>query len=451
MAASFPADALDPLVRQIGEVAGLFSTRADGTIEVNEDFFKDPITELGQAISSRQEQIIDLLGELMGRTNGEVLGLPAAGDGDQWIPIQGPDGDTGLYLVLCSKSGRLHFGLGWRWRVTADALAVSMWAHVPLLSTDGTTTAGGTRVEVATPSAPLRLAADVTLRDGFGTAGLAFRGVRGSVSISGISEPPSVALVLLGLQLPGETTPRDRSLADLINLPGSAWIETAVALFTAQLSAAAGPGDATASKVQAVLDHLLPLLGISAPTGSPRLRWEELPARGEAVFDDWFLALVNAPDAMRRWLGHWKGLLSEGLGTAIPAGVAIAVDGNGTRADPWHVGLSVGGVDTAVTAAVENPASGTRLLFLGLRVGATPIPLAGPLRLTIGGSAEVVAIPVGGPGQVRALPSLSIALRLHAQTGPLVSHTFGAGDPLAALAQLSVGSLEAGSGAGRGG
>lgn len=446
MAASFPTDALDPLVRRIGEVAGLFRPGADGAIEVNEDFFKDPITELGRAIADRQESIIELLGELMGRTSGEVVGLPAAGDVDQWIPIQGPDGDTGLYLVLCSKLGRLHFGLGWRWRVTADELASSMWAHVPLLSTDGTTTAGGTRVEVATRDAPLRLAADVSLRDGFGTAGLAFSGVRGSVSISGISEPPSVALVLLGLQLPGETTPRDRSLADLINLPGSAWIETAVALFTAQLSAAAGTDDTASRKVQAVLDHLLPLLGISAPAGSPRLRWEELPARGEAVFDDWFLALVNTPNAMRRWLGHWQGLLSEGLGTSIPAGVDIAVNGNGTRADPWHVGLSVGGVDTAATAAVDSPASGTRLLFLGLRVGATPIPLAGPLRLTVGGAAEVVAIPVGGSGQVRALPSLAIALKLHAQTGPLVSHTFGAGDPLAALAQLSVGSIEAGLG-----
>ena len=65
-------------------------------------------------------------------------------------------------------------GVGWKWSVTADPLVVSLWAHVPLLSTDGT--GGGTRIDIATPEAPLRLAADVTLRTGFRTAGLAFQG-----------------------------------------------------------------------------------------------------------------------------------------------------------------------------------------------------------------------------------------------------------------------------------
>lgn len=443
MAASFASNALDPVVRQVGEVAGLLTTSGD-QIVVNEDFFKDPVAEFGKAVAERQQQIIELLGQLMGQTNGEVLGLPAAGDADRWIPIQGPDGATGLYLVMRSAGGRLYVGLGWKWSVTAGDLVVSLWAHVPLLSTDGT--GDGTRVDIATPEAPMRLAADVTLRNGFRTASLAFQGVRGSITITGITEPPSVALVLLGLQLPGEAAPRDRSLVDLINLPGSAWIQTAVALFTAQLSAAGASGDAGAAKAAAVVNHLLPLLGITAPTGKPRLHWEELPARGGAVFDEWFLALITAPGAMTTWLGHWKGLLSEGVGVPIPVGVAIPVAGNGTRADPWLVGLSVAGVESAITAAIETQASGVRLLYLGLRVGATPISLAGPLRLTIGGAAEVVAIPVGAPGLLRALPSLTIGLKLHSQVGALVDHTFPADDPLAALTHLNVGSIEIGLG-----
>ncbi|MGE0098893.1 MAG: DUF6603 domain-containing protein [Hydrogenophaga sp.] len=437
MSASFASDALDPVVRQVGEVAGLLRSGAGDSLEFNEAFARDPAAELARALSERQEEVIELLSQLMGQTDGEVLGLPAAGDDDRWIPIRRPDGDTGLYLVMRSAEGRLFVGVGWKWSVTEGDLVVSLWAHVPLLSSDGT--GPGTRVEIASAIAPLRLAADVSLRNGFGTAGLAFRGVRGSVSITGIERPPDVALVLLGLQLPGEAAPRDRSLADLINLPGSAWIETAVALFTAQLRAA---GDAGADRAAAVVDELLPLLGISAPAGRPRLRWEDLPARGAAVFDDWFLALVTTPGAMVGWLGHWQGLLRAGVGAPVP----IAVEGAGTRADPWRVGVRVAEVEALVTAAVETQANGQRLLYLGLRAGSTPIPLAGPLRLVFGGAAEVVAIPIGGPGALRALPSLSVGLTLASSTGSLVDHTFGAGDPLAALARLRVGSLQAGFG-----
>lgn len=437
MSASFASDALDPVVRQVGEVAGVLRAGAGDSVEFNEAFARDPAAELARALSERQEEVIELLGQLMGQTDGEVLGLPAAGDEDRWIPIRGPDGDTGLFLVMRSAGGRLFVGVGWKWSVTEGDLVVSLWAHVPLLSTDGT--GPGTRVEIASEAAPLRLAADVSLRNGFGTAGLAFRGVRGSISITGIERPPDVALVLLGLQLPGEAAPRDRSLADLINLPGSAWIETAVALFTAQLRAA---GDAGATRAAAVVDELLPLLGISAPAGRPRLRWEDLPTRGGAVFDDWFLALVGTPGAMVGWLGHWQGLLRAGVGSPVP----IAVEGAGSRADPWRVGVRVAEVEALVTAAVETQASGQRLLYLGLRAGSTPITLAGPLRLVFGGAAEVVAIPIGGPGALRALPSLSVGLTLASSTGSLVDHTFGAGDPLAALARLRVGSLQAGFG-----
>eukprot|EP01136_Pigoraptor_vietnamica_P018183 Opistho-1_new@64404 len=142
MTASFASDAFDPVVRQVGEVAGLLRSAAGDQVEFNDRFASDPIGELAKAVSERQEEIIELLGQLMGQADGEVLGLPAAGDEDRWIPIRGPDGDTGLYLVMRSTSGRLFVGVGWKWSVTEGDLVVSLWAHVPLLSTDGT--GGGT-------------------------------------------------------------------------------------------------------------------------------------------------------------------------------------------------------------------------------------------------------------------------------------------------------------------
>ena len=127
-------------------------------------------------MSARQEEVIELLGQIMGQSSGEVLGLPAAGSEDRWIPIQGPAADIGLYLVLRSSGTpkRLYVALGWRWSIEVDALAVSLWAQLPLLSTDGT--GAGTRVDIATPLAPLRLAVEVTLADGFDAPGLSFDG-----------------------------------------------------------------------------------------------------------------------------------------------------------------------------------------------------------------------------------------------------------------------------------
>lgn len=452
MAATFAADALDPVVRQVGEVAGLLipGARADDPVTVNEQFFQDPITELGKALSDRQDEVIELLGQIMGQTSGEVLGLPAAGGEDRWIPIQGPAADIGLYLVLRSRGTpqRLYVGLGWCWSVVdaATGLSVSIRAQLPLLSTDGT--GPGTRVDIATAQAPIRLALEVGLAGGFNAPGLRFSGVRGSIAIGSLSAPPDVALVLLGLQLPGETTARDRSLADLINLPRSEWIQMAVAVFAAQLQAAAGPGSEAARKVQAVVQHLLPLLGVTAGSEAARLRWEDLPARGVAVFDDWLQALVTVPNAMRDWLGHWTGLLRLPLEEAgvTAANLHLTSGGSGTRTEPWQAGLRIGGVDAALTAALETQASGARRLFLGLRVGSTPLPLVDSLRLSIAASAEVLAIPLGSSDPLQALPSLDIGLRLHSTGANLVSHTFPAGDPLAALGQLSVGSIAIGLG-----
>lgn len=443
MNARFAADSLDPLVARVGKVAGLLR-QIDDDLEVNSNFVRDPVAELGQILKSRQNEVIDLLGELLGRVGSETLGLPAAGDEDQWLPIKDGSGQpTGFYVVLKSAGGLLTVGFGWRWSVTDEGtgLTVRLWAQIPLLSTDGT--GPGTRFEVASSTAPMRLAAEVVLADGFGTAEMRFRGVRGSIAIPGKADGkpsaaldalPDVGLVLLGLQLPGETTPRDRSLADLLALPFSTWIETAVALFTAQLRAA---GDAGAAKAAEVVEALLPLLGI---TGTPRLAWEQLPARGTAVFDDWFAALTGSSDAMRGWLAHWQALLRAGAGAPPP----VAIAGTGTRADPWRIGVTLSGLQLLVTGAVSSRSDGVRLLTLGLQVGSQSLALAGTLRLQVQGSVEVVSIPIGTAGPVQALPGLNIALALTSSTGDLANHSFPAGHALAALGLLRVGSMTAG-------
>ena len=440
MSVTLPQDALDPVVRKIGEVAGILTD--DDAPQVNDAFLAHPLETLAAALRERQDAIIELLGMVLGDTSAEVLGMPAGGD-DHWIPIRDQDGhETGLYLVMSSTAGRMRVGLGWRMDAVEGDVTVGLWAHIPLLSTDGTTdtTAGrGTRIEIATAESPVRIAAEVTLTTGFGVEGLRFRGVRGVIAVKGFTAPPDVGLVLLGLEMGGDP-PVDRSLADLASLPGTAWIDTAVALFTAQLRQA-GAGDAASL----VADFVLPLAGITAPGTMPRLHWEELPTRGVVIFDEWFGALISSPTAMREWLAKWQGLLHAAAGA--PPFVAAA--GIGTRADPWRAGVQLPGIPVIIepTAAVETQDSGARVLYLGLRVRSTPFALAAGVnapQLDIAANTEIVAITIGADVPVRALPSLSAMLRITAPNGTLATHTFAGGDPLSALGTLRVASIEAG-------
>jgi hypothetical protein len=438
MPVTIPEGALDPVVQKIGEVAGFLTT--DDGLQVSDAFLASPLETLAEALADRQDAIIELLGMLLGDTNAEVLGMPASGTGDHWIPIRDQDGAlTGLYLVVSSAAGRFHVGLGWRFDTVEGDVTVSVWAHLPLLSTNGTTLSNGTRLDIATEAAPVRIAMEITLANGFGLNGLRFRGVRGAIAVKGVTQTPDVALVLLGLQL-GDAPAADRSLADLAALPATAWIDTAVALFTAQLQQA-GAG-AVASLVA---QYVLPLIGITAPGAMPRLKWEELPTRGVAIFDEWFNALVSTPGAMPQWLAKWQGLLNSA--TVTP--VTVAAAGTGTRIDPWRAGVQLPGIPVIIepTASVATLGNGVRMLYLGLRVRSTPIALASggnaPV-LEITANTEIVAIPIGGAAPIQALPSLSAVLRISAPSGSLATHTFPAGDPLAALGTLRVGSLEAG-------
>src|SRR5919106_1522214 len=154
MTATLSDDALDPVVRKIGEVAGILNT--GGAASIRDEFLAHPLEELGRALSDRQREVIELLSTLLGDSEAEVLGVPAGGTDDHWIPIRDQNGTpTGLYLVLTRRAPHLHFALGWKWEVTDAAVTVRTWAQVPLLRTDGT--GSGTEPRFATADAPVRL------------------------------------------------------------------------------------------------------------------------------------------------------------------------------------------------------------------------------------------------------------------------------------------------------
>lgn len=428
----------DPIIRQVGVLAGILKEQSGG-VGLNDAWFGDPLGEVQDALTdeSRREALLQLLQSVLGSSNSEVLGLPGSGEGESWYPINDPAGQpTGLYIVARNTPAQLHLGLGVRWSTDVAPLTVGVWAHVPLLTTDGTT--GGTNFSMGqgTPEAgsPVQLALEITHQqpDGFGFEGLHFQGVKLAARLvftPGVS--PDVSFVFRNLQLPDGQPASDRSLADLSNVAPREWIEMAVSLFTAQLGSPGASG--------LIRDHLLPLLGVS---GSPSIRWEMLPEQGLDVVKDWMLALIDDPAHMQAWLDHWKALLASDAGST-----AVNLAGAGTRTDPWRVGVSLGGgspVTLLVTMATAT-VNGARTLYPGLMLTTPPVTISGNTKLSLEAALELAAIHLSAAATVEPLPAVDVRARLFDTTGAnLVSHTFVAPDPLEALGTFTLKEVQAG-------
>ncbi|HVE80350.1 MAG TPA: hypothetical protein VNA89_15905, partial [Gemmatimonadaceae bacterium] len=428
-------DELDPIVRDVGRLAGLLDG-ADGTLTVDESWFRDPYAQLRNALSDPEQSqaLLDLLASLLGTERAEVLGLPGPNANETWYAIKdGAGNPTGLYIVARKAGAVLHFGVGVRWSTTADPIAVRIWAHVPLIAANVPSV--GTQFTTGKAGSPVQLAIEVTQTSGssFGTPELSFEGVKIAGRLEFEGAPPQVSFVFLKLKLPDGQPAADRSLADLASVAPRAWIEMALALFTAQLGART-PG----SPAALVRDHLLPVLGI---TGAPGIRWEQMPQREAAVLRDWILALLDDGDAMRAWLEHWKGLLAAG-------NAPIAVAGSGTRADPWRVGVTLGTapVSLVFTMAAQTAQSGVRSLFPGLMVSSAAVQIAGTVRLTLEAALELARIDLGTTATVEPLTALDVRARLFDTTGTLAARDFSspAGNPLAPLGPLSLAEIRGG-------
>jgi hypothetical protein len=387
----------DPIIRQVGVLAGILKEQSGG-VDLNDEWFGDPLGGVQGALNdpTRREALLQLLQSVLGSSNSEVLGLPSSREGESWYPINDPAGQpTGLYIVARNTKADLQLGLGVRWSTDVAPLTVGIWAHVPLLTTNGTT--GGTSFSMGQGTlekgSPVQLALEIMHQqpDGFGFEGLHFQGVKLATQLvftAGVS--PNISFVFRNLQLPDGQPAADRSLADLSNVAPREWIEMALALFTAQLGSPGSPS--------LISDHLLPLLGIS---GSPSIRWEMLPERGLEVVKDWMLALTDNPTDMQSWLNHLKALLASEAGST-PVNFA----GAGTRTDPWRVGVTLGGGSpvtlllTIATAAVN----GARTLYPGLMLTTPPTTISGNTVLSLEAALELAAIHLSANTTVEPLP-----------------------------------------------
>lgn len=427
------ADKLDPVVRDVGRLAGLLSITGN-QVTVDSTWFNDPYGQLKNALTDPEQSqaLLDLLGDLFSSDSADVLGLPGPNANETWYPIKdGDDKPTGLYLVARKDTNLFHIGVGVRWSTSADPITARVWAHVPLLAVG----AGGANFSMGQAGSPVQLAIEIAHKNGFGNDQLHFDGIKLAGSILFTGAAPEISFVFVKLKLPNGQQAADRTLANLASIAPREWVEMALAILSTQLG-----GGTPSPDLVLVRDHLLPILGI---TGTPGIRWEEMPQRGAAVLRDWMAALLNDANAARAWLGHWGALLGTGTGKT-----PLALAGTGTRSDPWRVGVTLGPqrVVVSVTLAMQTAGSGTRSLFPGVLIGSSDLTLVQTLRLALEGAIELARIELAASPVIDPVPAFDVRARLFDTSGTLADYTFPTGHALAPLQRFRLKELRAGFG-----
>ncbi len=401
---SVEGSSLPPPLLRLGLAVGLLVDDPEnaGAFRVDPAWFRDPIGNAGRGLREKPAEIAALLAELLGTVAGNALGISARDLGalGTWYPIPNPKTGlpTGLHLATYAdtKTGNQVFGLGVQasWTVLGDdpaiavgsgPLAIRVFGLAPILAVGR----DGLSLVVAKRAFPIRLGVDVGTEDGtpiIDGSGFSFSGVQASVALSVLDGPAvDVSLVVTRLKLPTDETPRDRTLADLLNLSGEEILSTAAALFMSALSAM-GVASTRAP-------YLLPLLGLSpivpgSKTRLPILRWDRLArlvidgGNPRAPFMEWLGALLADPELVKAWLGCFGGVVS---------GEAPTIGGAGTRSDPFAITLfsfpAAGAL--ALTLGSEVADSGERHFYPGLAFTAKPLSLGGEVALELAADLEL--------------------------------------------------------------
>lgn len=440
---------LDPVLEQMGGMVGLLETdpAGSGGSRIIPGWFEDPISSTSQGIQSNPKAFAELLETLLGQVAGHALGVPAKSPGmlGSWYPIPNPKTQepTGLYVVSYpdpNDPDRYVFGLGvlhqWKIPSTDTAIEVDAYGLVPLIRLGG----GDLAAVIGTNGYPITVGVslagtqivDGKLRPLVEAGAFSFNGVKLSAALDAADtrDPFHLSVVVLSLQLPGDTEPADRSLANLLSITGEQIIQTGASLLVTALSRVLD--DAPDGPTQ----YLLPIFGLSSSfPGSvdlpalPPLRWDRLlSAHGQgdvgAPFRDWFRTLAADPGLVKTWLTAIGGLTGN---------LSIPITGSGSRADPLLAPIlsveAVGVLSFTVGTAVDD--DGNRSFYPGLRFGAEAIVFqsssdAVDATLTLAGDLELAEFVLSGGGAFADPSSLSFAVGFTLAGGtvgtPLVSY-----------------------------
>ncbi|WP_377189720.1 DUF6603 domain-containing protein [Ruegeria meonggei] len=358
---------LTPLLRALGLVT------AEG--DFNGDWLTDPQDYLSTILAddAQRQALLEFAAAV------REGGIESDPDGRQWIELFSdqvePGIDAGFYLVIDDRpAGQVNIFLGvvvntgGGFADSRSSLLFPLFraakssgpapANPFLAGEPGGVIALSSEITVAAPPAP-------------GEAGLARIGLRVAIPTDPADGAPDVSLSLGGLQLPGETTPRDMMLS--LGNPDALRelaIELILALIEAQLRGAGG------AQVRALADAL----GLGTAPEIPAFPVADLLSRGADALSDWVAQLLGAPAARTRWLQALADILGAGAtvdatGIDLPVGGATiriglrAEDGPEARPD---IRISLG---FSTTTGITQAGVSADILHLSLATGAaTAVP-----------------------------------------------------------------------------
>lgn len=452
-----PADAvcfagLDPALASLGQLVGVLEPGSgNDSFCLNAAWFGDPIGNLRTALRQNPGQIAGLMTELLGSAAGQAMGLPVKDPAllGTWYPLVTPDPKAarGLYIVNYASGDEQVFGIGVLGKFdvpSADpVVTLDVWGLVPVLRMG----ASGVTPVLTEAGFPISLglavggggAASGSSKPLFSLEDVSFDGVKVNVLIDVAAPKVTAEIDVLRLKLPGETAPRNMSLAEIAALSSLQIQNTVAALFVGALSQLS---DKAADEAR----YLLPILGVNGvvpgqKTALPQLDWGQLldiavKGKGDVAqpFRDWFGQLTASSDL----LGVWLTAIAGAMGADQPKAI-----GTGSRAAPLAVRLTeISGIGVlSLTMGSTVAPDGTRQIYPGLQFLAQPKALgASDAVLRLSAEAELAEFSIGPAELSFGAPSslefsLAVALTNKDPSQPLVSaNGYGAGSIRAGVA-----------------
>ncbi len=425
---------LDPSVAKLAQIIGLLNVNND-QLSINNDWLKKPLDELQKAFKNNHEVLLELLGEVLQTSDGQLQGIPGPNPGDIWYPI--PDLKPQVLFITTrtyESEGEKHlvFGVGINWKhQDVDGLTANVWAKIPLA--DINTVSGAVDLAFGGDNSPVQLAFNISHADSFGDETVSFSGIKLSSQIYLDPEiDPELSVQVQALSI--NSAPSKN--VDLANLGGAddidvnQWFDLIFSLLSTKLRE-------TSAEASRAVDHLFPILGLSG--SGPLINWFQVPILGLDAIKQWALQLLQNDNDLSDWLSHWYDLLG--------AGDTATIEGAGTRIDPKRVALPLSdGLRLWVTLAHTQNNQGHITLYPGLIIG-TPDADFGTsdIKLNLESRLELCGIPLNGSGSFDPLPTFDICSRLYNNSGKLVDVDFsGAGGDFDFFGQFSVKEMRAG-------
>lgn len=446
-----PVSAFDPIVIQLGVLAGLLIRDGEKSLIVNTQWFENPMAAPSQSdpdlrsirtMATNPAQIAEMVGlidTLFGQASSEAVGMPQITDGRQWHSINNPSTgeQTGFYVVTEQREDFVVFGLGAMNTFVVLDVDINPYIYFPLLvmpSQDGQTFVLGSE------AFPIEIGVDVLSGDEpFGTGEVTFDGLKATATVRFSSQPFDLDIVLLNLKLPGKPA-ADTSINDLLKTPANEWVGTAIYLLISQIIKAAPQDKQTLFSNMA--DALLGMLGLVGDV--PPVDWVSLvknPSQAGPLLSNWMRAVLGNPTILKSWLEDWYALFH---------GVAPGdnVNGIGSRNDPFSIPLLTLGdnqLSLQMTLAVEtDKTSGDMFVFPGLAIAAEPtVPLSSFPDTTVAARAHTELLRLnlpssGEPPMPELFPSFQAVMTLNNPTAAIQTN-----DP-DTDALISAGSFQAG-------